>query len=381
MYLFYFTLFGTFFPYIARFLTSQGLTEREASLVVAVVNGVNIFAPFLFSYLADRSGRRMVFIRTGYVAIGLFYLAALFGQGFWYFFCVFGLFGIFLSAVLPQMESVTLSVLGKEKSRYGQIRMWGSIGFVAIVWIIGFLLDVFSVRIIAYIGVALSGLMFAASFLVPERKKEKDISKTKISNVAVEPIEAEPVPWGQVCVLLSVIVLWQFGMAPYNTFFDLYLSGHGFSGATNGFLISFGSLCEIGIFIYVVQLFRRYSERALMCFGLIATVIRWLLLYWYADSFFIVLFSQTLHAMTFGVIHAVVVHRIGRLFPESRASFGQGLYVAFGAGLGLFFGNIMAGILWDGSGIIYLQGAGWTFLALLITWFGFKEPKEKSAEA
>ncbi|WP_287420516.1 MFS transporter, partial [Reinekea sp.] len=88
MYLLYFTLFGVFVPYIARFLTVNGLTEQEASTIIAVVNGVNIFAPFLFSVSADRSGRRLFYIRLGYVGMGVFYLLALAGSGFWYYLTV-----------------------------------------------------------------------------------------------------------------------------------------------------------------------------------------------------------------------------------------------------------------------------------------------------
>lgn len=376
MYLAYFTLFGVFIPYIARFLTENGLTEQEASVVVAIVNGMNLFAPFMFSYLADRSGRRMGFIRAGYLAIGFFYLISLFSSGFWFYLTVFGLFGVFLSAVLPQMESVTLSVLGDQKARYGQIRLWGSLGFVMIVWLVGVLLDRYSVNILPVIGVILSLLMFASTFLVPERPKQKPTEMTE-----PEPASTIPINWSQVVVLLMVVLFWQFSMAPYNTFFDLYMRGQGFSATTNGFLISFGSFCEIAIFIVITRLFLKYSERNLMVLALLLTSIRWLTLYYFADSFWIVLAAQSLHAATFGIVHAVAVHRIGRLFPERRASFGQGLYVALGTGLGLLIGNLLAGVLWNGTGFVFLQAAGWSFLALLLTLFGFREPADAGATA
>lgn len=375
MYLFYFALFGSFVPYVARFLTTNGLTEQEASWVVAVVMGVNFFAPFLFSYLADKTGRRMVFIRLGYVSIGVFYLLSLFGSGFWFYLIVFGLFGIFLSAVLPQMESVTLSVLGEEKKRYGQIRLWGSLGFVGVVALVGKLLDIFGVNIIVYFGVGFSVLMFLSTYLVPERPKNKDKNQTS-SHVESEDF---PIDWVQVCVLLAVVLLWQFALAPYNTFFDLYLQANGSTATLNGILIAFGTLCEIGVFLIIATLFSHFSERALICAGLILTAARWLLLAYFPDIFWIVLLSQTLHAATYGVVHSVAIHRIGHLFPESKASFGQGLYVALGTGLGLFVGNILAGYFWDGSSFVYLLAAALTFFAVVIAFFGIKDTANKNA--
>lgn len=371
MYFFYFALFGCFVPFIARFLTEHGLTPAQASIVVAVLTGMNMFAPFLFSFLADKTGRRLIYIRIGYTAIGCLYLMALMAEGFWYYLGVFACFGIFLSAVLPQMESLTLSVLQKERGRYGQIRLWGSIGFVGIVWLMGYLLDHFSVDIIVYFGVTFSVLMLAATWLIPERPKATVTEKP--AEPVVASTEKTPLPWAQISVLLVVVFLWQFSMAPYNTFFDLYMREQGYAAATNGFLISFGSFCEIAIFIYVATLFKYFSERSLICVGLLFTVARWLMLAFFAETLWLVVIAQSFHAMTFGVVHSVVIHRLGRLFPAHRASFGQGLYVALGMGLGLFSGNIFSGIIWNGSGVIYVNAALWAVLALVIAWFGFSD--------
>jgi PPP family 3-phenylpropionic acid transporter len=375
IYLFYFALFGTFIPYVARFLTENGLSAAQAGIIVAVVNGVNVFAPFLISFLADKSGRRMVYIRIGYLAIGLFYFLSLFGSGFWFYLTVFGLFGIFLSAVLPQMESVAISVLGEQRNRYGQVRLWGSIGFVATVWLLGFMLDIFSVRVIPILGSALSLLMFLSTFLIPERKAVKSDDPAVVDTPEAVTGE-QAINWRQVIALLLVILFWQFSMAPYNTFFDLYMREHGASAAMSGFLISFGSFCEIAIFVYIARLFEKYSERSLLLFALAVTVGRWFLLATFPDQFLVVLFTQMCHAITFGVVHSVIVHRIGTLFPASRASFGQGLYVAIGAGIGLFAGNLMAGALWDGSAKVYLVATFWASLALVVTWVSVSSDKK-----
>ncbi|TCS41998.1 MFS transporter [Reinekea marinisedimentorum] len=372
IYLFYFALFGTFIPYVARFLTVNGLSAAQAGIIVAIVNGVNVFAPFLISFLADKSGRRMVYIRVGYLAIGVFYFLSMFGSGFWFYLTVFGLFGIFLSAVLPQMESVAISVLGDQRSRYGQVRLWGSIGFVTTVWLLGYLIDMFSVIVIPLLGSIVSLFMFISTFLIPERKR-KPVAAEGDEQISVPVAEETPVNWGQVVALLVVILLWQFSMAPYNTFFDLYMREHGASAAMSGFLISFGSICEIATFIYIARLFSKYSERSLLIFTLLVTIGRWFMLASFPNSFVVVLATQVCHAITFGVMHSVVVHRIGTLFPASRASFGQGLYVAIGAGIGLFAGNLMAGALWDGTGKVYFVATFWAFLALLVTWFFVKD--------
>lgn len=369
MYLFFFILWGVFLPYLGRFLLAQGLTEQDVSIVAAVVTGVNMFAPFMFSYFSDLLGRRMIFIRLGYVAVGFLYAATLFGEGFWFFLVTFGLLSTFLSAVLPQMEAIALDVLGSEKSRYGQIRLWGSAGFVGIVWLLGILLTTYSVRILPIIGCSMTVLMLISTFFIKEKPR-----KTKAQQS--EDAESESnfvINWSQVAILLAVIVLWQFGMAPYNTFFDIYLQRFDYKASTIGFLLSFGALCEIGVFLFISTFYKHFSERVLMTMALLLTVIRWLVTYAIPESFVIILLAQTLHAATFGVVHSVAIHRIGHLFPASKAGLGQGLYVAIGTGFGLSMGNILAGLFWSGGGIVFLQGAIWTLVAAALTWFGFKD--------
>jgi PPP family 3-phenylpropionic acid transporter len=50
-------------------------------------------------------------------------------------------FCFFYNAVMPQFESITLTHLGNDSHRYGLIRVWGSLGFIAIVTLFGWLIE------------------------------------------------------------------------------------------------------------------------------------------------------------------------------------------------------------------------------------------------
>ena len=366
MYAAYFTLFGVFTPYLARFLTAQGLSPSQIGVIVATVFGVNIFAPFLFSLISDRTGQRLPLIRLGFVLMGVFYLLSLKSGDFLWYLTVLGLFGIFMSAVLPQMEGVAINVLDRDRSRYGQVRLWGSAGFVVVVWILGTALDYWPVTILPVIGGILCGIMWGTTWLVPkEARTDAGQRRTARSRETVS------IDWRQVTVLMVVVFLWQIGMAPYNTFFDLFLKERGFPASQIGVLISFGAICEIVIFLVIARWFQRYSERQLMFVALMVTVFRWLVMSLVEGSFTLVLGLQALHALTFGVVHSVAIHRVGRLFPPSRMGFGQGLYVSVGMGLGLICGNLLAGYVWTGAGYVFLMGAGTTAVAAVLVFFGF----------
>lgn len=99
--------------------------------------------------------------------------------------------------------------------------------------------------------------------------------------------------------------------------FDLFLKDRGFTATTIGFLISFGSICEIVVFLFIAGWFQRFSERLLIVFALGITVVRWVMLANLEQSFASALLIQGMHALTFGVVHSVAIHRVGRLFPQS----------------------------------------------------------------
>lgn len=366
MYACYFTLFGVVFPFLARFLDARGLSAPQIGVISALVFGVNVFAPFLFSLISDRTGRRLPVIRFGFVMMGLFYVLTLFGTGFYWYLGVFGLFGIFLSAVLPQMEGLAMTVLGTDKARYGQVRLWGSVGYVAMVWMLGTALDYFPVTILPVIGVVLCALMWLTTWLIPTESRLDSAQRQ-----AIRAGETTPIDWRQVSVLLAIVFFWQIGIAPYNTFFDLFLKARDFSASSIGFLISFGTATEIAVFLVISAGFQRFSERFLLISALLATALRWSVLATVEQSFALVFFTQALHALTFGVIHSVAIHRVGRLFPPSRQGLGQGLYVATGMGVGLIVGNLLSGWLWTGAGTVFWAAAISTAIATLIAFIAF----------
>src|SRR6185295_7358219 len=100
---------------------------------MALPQVTRLVAPHLWSWLADRSGMRVGVVRlTGLVGTVVF-LGVCVGKGFALLFATLFAMTFFWSAALPLMEATTLTHLGEETARYGRVRVWGSIGFIAAV--------------------------------------------------------------------------------------------------------------------------------------------------------------------------------------------------------------------------------------------------------
>ena len=64
----------------------------------------------------------------------------------------------------------------------------------------------------------------------------------------------------------------------------------------------------------------------------------------------ILIFTQCLHAATFGIYHAVAIQYIHREFKGEHQGRGQALYSSVSFGAGLAFGTLISGYLWESLG-------------------------------
>lgn len=252
--------------------------------------------------------------------------------------------------------------LGKGVHRYSTIRLWGSVGFILAVAILGFVFDHISTEILpAVICILLVGIWISSLF-VPERAAgHLHLSGEPISRVLKSP---------PVIALLTVCFLMQASHGPYYAFFSIYLDGHGYARGLIGQLWALGVIAEIGVFLVMHRLLPRYGAKKLLLVSLCLGVARWLMIAWFVDHIEIIVVAQCLHAASFGVYHAVAISLIHEYFTGSHQGRGQAIYSSLSFGAGGALGSMVSGLLWDSMGaeLTYTLAASFSALALLIAW-------------
>lgn len=351
-------------PYWGVYLKSLGYSSRDVGIISAIILGTRIVAPNFWGWLADRTQQRLPIIRWGSFAACIFFAGVFVDQSFVWLVVVVSAYTFFWHAVLPQFEVITLTYLAKDHHRYGQIRLWGSVGFIAAVMLLGWLFDILSVR---YLPV------FILTFLL----------LIGLSSISLKPIalrEASRTPGGfwrivrqptMLCFLLMSFLL-QLSHGPYYTFYSLYLiDNHNYSSAVTGLLWGLGVMAEVIVFIVMHHLLRRFSLRTLLLWVLVVTGIRWCLIAAFAEYWSLLVVAQLLHAGSFGVAHAVSIEMVRRYFGGAHQSQGQALYSSLSFGAGGALGALLGGVLWDYSAELtfYLCGAC-ALLAFFIAYLG-----------
>nr|WP_232849737.1 MFS transporter [Bowmanella yangjiangensis] len=350
-YLLYFGQLGVLTPYLAMFLDGRGLNSVEIGQLLALITLTRILGPNLWANLADRSGKSLGILQIGAALALASFFVIFVADGFWGLTLCFGLIMMFWTAIMPQMEVITLNSVAGDAHKYSRIRLWGSLGFILLTISAGRLIDWFGTEVLLVICLAL----LAALLLVSTRLREPEqLPDNSPHTGSIWSKLKSPVFLG----FILALCLLQVGFGPYNSFFTLFMKDLGYSGMQTGLLLSLGVLAEILIFLKAGRLIQLFGIKWMLLISLALTVLRWTLLANFAHLPWVLIATQCIHAASFGLTHATAIQFIHRYFGRRYQSRGQALYVSLAGGLGGALGNFGAGLLWQQG-----QGATQAFLA------------------
>lgn len=363
-YLFYFASLGALLPYWSPYLRSLGFAESQIGELVAIIMATKIVAPNVWGWIADHVGMRMAVVRLASLLAIVCFAGVFVASDYWWLVLVMTAFSFFWNASLPQFEATTMSHLGEQPQRYSSIRLWGSIGFIATVAGLGALFDVLDIGWLPWVLLALFGGIWVNSLAVPERAA----GHLPLDHQPLRKVLARK----EVAALLGVCFLLQASHGPYYTFYTIYLEDYGYRRSLIGQLWALGVVAEIGLFVVMHRLLPRLGSRRLLLIALSVTTLRWLLIGAFPERLGVLVFAQTLHAASFGIVHAVAIHLIHRFFTGRHQGKGQALYSSTSFGAGGAVGSLYAGYLWSGAGpaAAFAAGALFSAAAFALAWRG-----------
>lgn len=357
-YFFYFAAVGIILPFLGLYFQSLGLSAIEIAQLLAVLSFARIVSPPIWALLADRRGNFLFYVQlTSWLSAGLV-LGLWWLDDFWSLFGLMAWLGFFWHAALPPMESLTLSHLGSQLSRYSRIRLWGSVGFIVAVLGAGWLIEMYGQRAFLLI----TTLFFMATALIAQWNRESpQLRPAHVDWSGLGSLLRQSLVWW----VLVIALLSQTAHGIYYSFYSILLADAGYSNSSIGLLWSLGVVAEIILFWFFWRIapVLRFHHWLLIAMGL--SVARWGVIGFFVESLSLMVLAQLLHAATFAVFHSVVVQWLHQTFVGHQAQ-GQALYVSFSYGIGGVLGSLIAGYAWT-------QGGGeWTFgLAALVSLLGF----------
>ncbi|MFM8333082.1 MAG: MFS transporter [Candidatus Methylumidiphilus sp.] len=362
-YFFYFAALGSFLPYWALYLQSLGYSHAEIGQLMAVLPATKVISPNFWGWLADHTDRNVVLIRVSSCLSAASFGLMFYGSGYaWVAFATL-LTGFFWNAPMPLFEGMTLGYLHHDAHRYSRIRLWGSVGFVSAVSLVGWALN--TVLLIECLPPLICGL-FIGMALVALALPTRSPRPQGVAAGSLWAIFRKP---GVAAFFLACLLI-QIAHGPYYTFFSVYLKENGYDAGQTGLLWSLGIIAEIVLFGLCHGVFRRYSLRSVLLVATVLSGLRWLLIAWQVEHVAALASAQVLHAASFGAAHVAAMQFIHRYFPWPHQGKGQALYSSLSFGLGGMLGSYASGEVWVGLGpeFVFSAAAGLSLLAGLVVW-------------
>ena len=337
-YFFYFASLGALIPYWSLYLKSLGYNAQSIGVIMAIIPATKIFAPYLWGWLADHTRRPITIIRLANLLSVVAFAGVFVDTTFVWLALVMLMFSFFWNSSLPLFEAMTLNHLGDDQHKYSVVRLWGSLGFIMMVVLLGEYFDITGIDRAPFVIAALLAGIWLASLIVPERLSRQHGSQEPIIQVIRQPV---------VLAFLLVCFLMLVSHGPYYTFYSIYLETHGYSRGMIGLLWAIGVMAEVIVFLMMHRVLLRVDLRRLLLITFALTAARWVLIGYFIDNLSVLFFAQLFHAFSFGVFHAVSISLVHRFFIGRHQGRGQALYASLSFGAGGAVGSLVSGILWD----------------------------------
>lgn len=347
----YYGYVGVFSPYASLYFADRGMTAAQIGVLMSLMQVMRIFGPNLWGWVADRHQQRVTVLRITAVAAAACFVGVFFGHSFAQFLLVMVAVNLFTSAQGPLSEALMLSEMRGDLTHYGRLRLWGSVGFILTVTLAGPLLDWFGIGLMPWIALFLLILVLVSSLKMKE-SAHGDGHHDVPSVLAL-------LRRREVIAFFSSTFLMIAAHASLYVFYSLYLAQIGYNNTVIGLMWSLGVVVEIVFFFYQAPIFKRFGVKNLMIASLLIAVIRFLMIGLGAQSLFILLVAQVLHAATFGIHHSASVATLQRWFSGPLQARGQALFTSISYGLGGTIGGLVLGGFWDtfGAQSVYLIAA------------------------
>ena len=376
-YFFYFTTVGVLVPYWGLFLQSRGFNAKEIGQLMAILLLTKLVAPNMWALLADKmtskKGSSVSLMKQAAFVTFVLYCLMFVVQSFWATAAVMFAFCMFWNATLPQLEAATLNHLNERRDRYGQVRLWGSVGFIVMVQSLGLIMDqtgpaaILPAGALALLTVFFASLLMVSSNNISQKpladkkplasrepsanKKPLEITDELQKATSTEsPISFINLIDKNVIFLFGLCLFMQVSHAPWHTFFSIYLEGYGYSKSSIGALWSVGVIFEILVFIVGYRLLQTFRLASLLSFTFLIAAIRWVMVSTFPESGWLILLTQVMHSVTYGLYHSVMIKLIDRLFQGNYQIRGQALYSSITFGLGGAIGSFASGYIWAEHG-------------------------------
>ena len=346
-YFFYFALVGVYVIFIPKVLVDLGYSAMEVGIVYAAAPFMRFLLPFIFKHYVKLTPKvYLLALFLSFVATLLFLGTV---KSFEFYLLSNLLFGAAMGVSLPYVETIALASL--TKTSYGKVRLWGSVGFMAIALWLGKVLET-PFEALYYLGaMTFLTLLFGLALVKYDTTSHEQVHDDTSFSLT------------KYWAFWVSVFLMQVGFGGFYNFFAIYETSQGISLEVTSWMWSFGVVCEIVMLYFQGPLLQKNLLNILL-FATLVTSLRWLILYLFPGSIPWTFASQSLHAVSFALYHTAAITYVFSLYTQKKLA--QQFFLGIAFGLGGSVGALLSGQIYGEK--MFLIEAGITFMAFIVLW-------------
>lgn len=382
LYFCFFAAYGAVYPYVSLYFKRLGMSGAEIGVLTTLPSVANILAPPLAVALLTRLGMARTAVPILLTA-GLVPATLLLGtQAFWPLFVVYFWTALLQAPVPPLLDDATLRRIERTRFDYGRIRLWGSVGFIVAVGAVGILSERAGLGIALFGQIAWMALSALVAWLLARNGELASPGNTAARQslllsaiTGLKAVWREPgAPW-----LFGAGILARLAGIAGTNFFAVHADDIGMAESLIGGSWVIGVSCEVALMAVSGSLMRRFGAERLFFLSMVAGAVRWAI-YATTSSPWVLLASQTLHALNFGALHIAAVTLIHSHFAPERRTDAQTAWAALTVGVPGVVGALLTGSIYDLVGLRPLFWAS-AVAALVAAYFARRLAAKKQEAA
>lgn len=343
-YFLYYAAAAALVPFLPLYYQEIGLTGTQIGFLAGLFPLLSWLSAPAWGALADRTGwhNLLLGVMIG-GAIGFALIMSAVGTFLWLTLVV-ALFSFFFAPIMPVVDSITLQMLEARKEFYGQIRLWGAIGWGVAAPIVGQLTESGGILWSFWAYAVLLGLGFPLVLRLPPVQRKDPPSHRGFGTF-----------WRDTRWLIFLAATFCGGttLSVIGNFLFIFLDHLGADRRTLGLMLTAATLSELPVLFFSNWLLRRWSAKQLMGAALLFYAVRGVGL----SALFTplpALFLQLLHGPTFSLMWFAGVFYADRIAPTGFEATAQGLFSGVLLGIGSAAGALLGGVIYEHLGLVTL---------------------------
>lgn len=343
-----FAIWGSWAVLIAGHMRNLGFTDPQINYVYLTTALGAMLSPLIAGWIADRFLPNQIFTGAVHLVGAALLLVAWRQRDFAPLWVAILCYAVLYMPTIALTNAIAFYHM-KDSKKFGNIRVWGTIGWIVINWVMSGYLHWWEARspTESHIGdcllaaAVLSALMGLYCFTLPHTPPAKE---AKNPYAFLEALKLTRLRNFAVLLVISFIVAIELPFYYNLTFIFLTEQGTGVGlpESQANFAMSLGQVAEVALMLLLAPSLRYLGMRTTIFLGILAWPVRYAV-FAIGQPTWLVVAAQGLHGICYSFFFVGGMIAVERLAAKDIRASAQGLIVFATNGLGMLLGSILAG--------------------------------------